>query len=69
MDLRGLIDPASGFLREQISGFHYLLTQKLQLSVHIVAMELNFNGIHSDAIHVLGLSGEAEGIIEVNAMS
>jgi hypothetical protein len=27
MDLRGLLDPASGFLREQISGFHDLLRQ------------------------------------------
>jgi hypothetical protein len=28
MDLRGLVDPASGFLREQMSGFHDLLRQK-----------------------------------------
>jgi hypothetical protein len=28
MDLIGLVDPASGFLREQMSGFHDLLRQK-----------------------------------------
>jgi hypothetical protein len=28
MDLRGLVDPTSGFLREQMSGFHDLLRQK-----------------------------------------
>jgi hypothetical protein len=28
MDLRGLVDLASGFLREQMSGFHELLRQK-----------------------------------------
>jgi hypothetical protein len=28
MDLRGLVDPASHFLREQMRGFHDLLRQK-----------------------------------------
>jgi hypothetical protein len=28
MDLHGLVDPESGFLREQMSGFHDLLRQK-----------------------------------------
>jgi hypothetical protein len=27
MDLRGFVDPASGFFREQMSGFHDLLRQ------------------------------------------
>jgi hypothetical protein len=50
MDLRGLVDPASGFLREQMSGFHDFLRQKTHLSAHIVAIELNFNGLPKDVI-------------------
>jgi hypothetical protein len=38
-----------------------LLSQK-PTSVHIIWMELNFNGLLNDAIHVLGLSGEDGGI-------
>jgi hypothetical protein len=56
MYLRGLLDPVSGSLREQMRGFHDLLRPK-PTSVHIVAMELNFNGLPNDEIHVLGLSG------------
>jgi hypothetical protein len=32
-------------------------------------MELNFNGLPSDAIHVLGLSGEAGGVMKLDAVS
>jgi hypothetical protein len=46
-----------------------LLRQKSHLSVHIVAMELNFNGLPDDAIHVLGLSGEDGGSMKLNAVS
>jgi hypothetical protein len=45
-----------------MSGFH-------DLSVHIIAMELNFNGLPNDAIHVLGLSWGDEGIMKLNAVS
>jgi hypothetical protein len=56
MDLRGLVDPTSGFLREQMNGFY----DKTHLPVHIVAMELNFNGLQNDAIHVWVLVARTE---------
>jgi hypothetical protein len=42
---------------------------KTHLSVHFVGMELNFNGLPNDAIHVLGLSGEDGGIMKLNVVS
>jgi hypothetical protein len=42
---------------------------KTHLSVHIVGMELNFNGLPNDAIHVLGRSGEDRSIMKFDAVS
>jgi hypothetical protein len=58
---------SGGFLREQMRGFHDLQRQK-PTSVHIVGMELKFNGLPNDAILVLGLSGE-DGVIAVSQVS
>jgi hypothetical protein len=32
-------------------------------------MELNFNGLSNDAIHVLGLDSQDGGIVKLNAVS
>jgi hypothetical protein len=42
---------------------------KTNLSVHIVGMELNLNGLSNDAVHVSGFSGEDGGFVEMNAVS
>jgi hypothetical protein len=55
-------------LREQI-GFHGLLRKEASLSVHILGMELNFNGLPNNEIHVLGFSGKDAGIVNLNALS
>jgi hypothetical protein len=46
-----------------------LAETKTNLSVHIVGMELNLNGLPNDAIHVSGFSREDGGFVELNAMS
>jgi hypothetical protein len=50
-------------------GFHDFLRQKTNLSVHIVGMELNLNGLPDDAVHVSGFSGEDGGFVKLNAVS
>jgi hypothetical protein len=45
-------------------GFCDLLRQKTNISVHMVGMELNLNGIPKSAIHVWGFSGKDEGIMK-----
>jgi hypothetical protein len=42
---------------------------KPHLSVHVVVMELNLNGLPNDVIHVLGLGGEDGGIVYLNVVS
>jgi hypothetical protein len=42
---------------------------KTHLSLHIVAMELNFNGLPKDSNHVLGLSGEDGGIMKLDVVT
>jgi hypothetical protein len=69
MDLRGLVDLASGFLREQMSGFQHLLRKKAHLSVNTAWMELSFHVLPNDAIYVLGLGGEHGGIMKLDAVS
>jgi hypothetical protein len=49
-------------------GLPWLAETKTHHSVHILVMELNFNGLPNDAIHVLGLSGEDGGIMKSNAV-
>jgi hypothetical protein len=50
-------------------GFHDLLRQKTNLSVHIVGMELNLNGLPNDVSHVSGFSGKDGGFVKLNAVS
>jgi hypothetical protein len=42
---------------------------KTNLSVRIIGIELNLNGLHNDAVHVSGFSGEDGGFVELNAVS
>jgi hypothetical protein len=46
-----------------------LVETKTHLSVHIVGMELNLNGLPNDAIHVSGLIGQDGGTVKLNAVS
>jgi hypothetical protein len=48
IDLHSLVDLScsGGFLKEQMRGFHDLMRQKTNLSVHIVGMELNLSGLN-----------------------
>jgi hypothetical protein len=57
------------FLREWMRGFHDLLRQKTGLSVHIVGIELNLNGLPNNAIYVSGFSGDNGGIVKLYAVS
>jgi hypothetical protein len=44
-----------------------LAETKTHLSVHIVWMELNLNGLTNEAIHILDLSGEDGGTVKYDA--
>jgi hypothetical protein len=46
-----------------------LAKRKTNLSVHIVGMVLNLNGLPNDAIHVSGFSGEDGGFVKLSAVS
>jgi hypothetical protein len=46
-----------------------LAEAKTNLSVHIVGMELNLNGLPNDAVHVSDFSGEDGGFGERKAAS
>jgi hypothetical protein len=46
-----------------------LTEAKTNLSVHVVGMELNLNGLPNDVVHVSGFNGEDGGFVEPNAVS
>jgi hypothetical protein len=47
----------------------WLAETKANLSVHIVGMELNLNGLTNDAIHISGFSGTYGVSVKLNAVS
>jgi hypothetical protein len=56
------------FFREPIKGFHDLQT-KTTLSVDIVGVEFNLNGLPDNAVHISDFRGEDGRIVELNAVS
>jgi hypothetical protein len=46
-----------------------LAETKTNLSVHIVGMELNLDGLPNYAVHVSGFSGADGGIVKLNVVS
>jgi hypothetical protein len=63
------LDHVPKVFREPIRGFHDLPRQKATLSVHIVWVEFNLNGIYNNAIHISVFHGEDGRIVEMNAVS
>jgi hypothetical protein len=53
---------------EPIRGFHDLLRQNPTLSVDIVGVEFNLNGLPDNVVPVSVFRGEDGGIMELNAM-
>jgi hypothetical protein len=54
--------------KEPIRGFHDLLRQ-YTLSVDIVRVEFNLNGLPDTAVHISGFRDEDGSIVELNAVS
>lgn len=46
-----------------------LAETEAHLSIHTFGMELNFNGLPNNAVHVTRLSGKNEGSVKLNAVS
>jgi hypothetical protein len=65
MDLRGLVDPVSGFLREHMRGLYDLLRQK-PTSLFILLL---WNLISMSSLTMRSMYCEDGGIMKLNAVS